>query len=66
MIQRKNSNKITHDINGTKVTVTKNTDGSYILEANGKKVKSDDPSYFVNGTNLKPSVKKALAKEVGI
>lgn len=50
----------------SKVTVTKNTDGSYTLEAKGKKIKSDDPSYFVNGTNLKPSVKKALAKEVGI
>lgn len=62
----KSSNSITHDINGTKVIVTKNTDGSYTLEANGKKVKSDDPSFFVNGTNLKPSVKKALAKEVGI
>lgn len=64
--QKKLSNTVTHDINGTKVTVTKNVDGSYILEANGKKVKSDDPSFFVNGTNLKPSVKKALAKEVGI
>lgn len=57
---------VTHDINGTKVTVTKNTDGSYTLEANGKKVKSDDPSFFVNGTNLKPRVKAALAKEVGL
>jgi hypothetical protein len=54
----------THDINGTKVTVSKNRDGSYILEANGKKVKSDDPSFFRD--TLKPSVKKALAKEVGI
>lgn len=62
----KNNNTITHDINGTKVTVTKNVDGSYTLEANGKKFKSDDPSFFVNGTNLKPSVKKALAKEVGL
>lgn len=62
----KSPNSITHDINGTKVTVTKNVDGSYTLEANGKKFKSDDPSFFVNGTNLKPSVKKALAKEVGI
>lgn len=62
----KKENKVVHDINGTKVTVTKNTDGSYTLEANGKKVKSDDPSYFVNGTNLKPSVKKALAKEIGL
>ncbi|GLL55800.1 hypothetical protein KUBF_34630 [Bacteroides finegoldii] len=64
--QKKLSNTVTHDINGTKVTVTKNVDGSYTLEANGKKFKSDDPSFFVNGTNLKPSVKKALAKEVGI
>lgn len=62
----KSPNSIIHDINGTKVTVTKNTDGSYTLEANGKKFKSDDPSFFVNGTNLKPSVKKALAKEVGL
>lgn len=62
----KKENKVVHDINGTKVTVTKNTDGSYTLEANGKKVKSDDPSFFVNGTNLKPSVKKALAKEIGL
>ena len=60
------SNKVIHDINGTKVTVTKNSDGSYTLEANGKKVKSDDPSFFVNGTNLKPRVKAALAKEVGL
>lgn len=59
-------NKVVHDIYGTKVTVTKNTDGSYTLEANGKKFHSDDPSYFVQGTNLKPHVKKALAKEVGI
>lgn len=65
-VSKKSSNAITHDINGTKVIVTKKSDGSYTLEANGKKVKSDDPSYFVNGTNLKPSVKKALAKEVGI
>lgn len=64
--QKKSSNIVTHDINGTKVTVSKNADGSYTLEANGKKVKSDDPSYFVNGTNLKPSVKTALAKEVGL
>ena len=62
----KKDTKVVHDINGVKITVTKNTDGSYTLEANGKKVKSDDPSYFVNGTNLKPSVKKALAKEVGL
>lgn len=66
LLTSKSSNTVTHDINGTKVTVTKNVDGSYTLEANGKKVKSDDPSFFVNGTNLKPSVKKALAKEVGI
>lgn len=63
---KKSSNTVTHDINGTKVTVTKNNDGSYTLEANGKKVKSDDPSFFVNGTNLKPRVKDALAKEVGL
>lgn len=63
---KKSSNTVTHDINGTKVTVTKNSDGSYMLEANGKKVKSDDPSFFVNGTNLKPRVKAALAKEVGL
>lgn len=62
----KKSNSVTHDINGTKVTVTKNSDGSYTLEANGKKVKSDDPSFFVNGTNIKPRVKAALAKEVGL
>lgn len=62
----KKSNTVTHDINGTKVTVTKNSDGSYTLEANGKKVKSDDPSFFVNGTNIKPRVKAALAKEVGL
>lgn len=62
----KSSNTVTHDINGMKVTVTKNSDGSYTLEANGKKVKSDDPSFFVNGTNLKPRVKAALAKEVGL
>ena len=64
-VESKN-NTVTHDINGTKVTVTKNSDGSYTLEANGKKVKSDDPSYFVFGTNIKPRVKAALAKEVGI
>ena len=63
---KKSSNTVIHDINGTKVTVTKNSDGSYTLEANGKKVKSDDPSFFVNGTNLKPRVKAALAKEVGL
>lgn len=62
----KEESKVVHDINGTKVTVTKNADGSYTLEANGKKFQSDDPSYFVQGTNLKPHVKKALAKEVGI
>ena len=63
---KKSSNTVTHDINGTKVIVTKNSDGSYTLEANGKKVKSDDPSFFVNGTNLKPRVKAALVKEVGL
>lgn len=63
---KKTSNTVTHDINGTKVTVTKNSDGSYTLEANGKKVKSDDPSFFVNGNNLKPRIKAALAKEVGL
>lgn len=62
----KKSNSVVHDINGTKVTVTKNSDGSYTLEANGKRVKSDDPSFFVNGTNIKPRVKAALAKEVGL
>ena len=56
-IPAKKDTKVVHDINGAKVTVTKNTDGSYTLEAKGKKIKSDDPSYFVNGTNLKPSVK---------
>lgn len=64
--QTKSSNSVVHDINGTKVTVTKNSDGSYTLEANGKKVKSDDPSFFVYGTNIKPRVKNALAKEVGL
>lgn len=63
---QKTSNTVTHDINGTKVTVTKNSDGSYTLEANGKKVKSDDPSFFVFGTNIKPKVKNALAKELGL
>ena len=63
---KKSSNTVTHDINGTKVTVTKNSDGSYTLEANGKKVKSDDPSFYVQGTNIKPRVKAALAKKVGI
>ena len=62
----KSANTVTHDINGTKVTVTKNSDGSYTLEANGKKVKSDDPSYYVFGTNLKPRIKRALAQEVGL
>ena len=62
----KDTKKVVHDINGTKVAVTKNTDGSYTLEANGKKVKTDDPSYVVNGTNLKLSVKRALAKEASI
>ena len=60
------TDQVVHDINGIKVTVTKNFDGSYTLEANGKKVKSDDPSFFVNKTNLKPRVKRELAKEVGI
>ncbi|GEM_PF-1588694 len=64
--KEKDTKKVVHDINGTKVAVTKNTDGSYTLEANGKKVKTDDPSYFVNGTNLKLSVKRSLAKEAGI
>lgn len=63
---KKTFNTVTHDINGTKVTVTKNSDGSYTLEANGKKVKSDDPSYYVFGTNLKPRIKRALAQEVGL
>ena len=62
----KSANTVTHDINGTKVTVTKNSDGSYTLEANGKKVRSDDPSYYVFGTNIKPRIKRALAQEVGI
>lgn len=62
----KSANTVTHDINGTKVTVTKNSDGSYTLEANGKKVKSDDPSYYVFGTNIKPKIKRALAQEVGL
>ena len=53
-----------HDINGVSVNVSKNKDGSYTLEANGKKVKSDDPSFFKD--KLTPRVKKALAKEVGI
>lgn len=53
-----------HDINGVSVSVSKNKDGSYTLEANGKKVKSDDPSFFKD--KLTPRVKKALAKEVGI
>lgn len=60
------NNTVTHDINGTKVTVTKNSDGSYTLEANGKKVKSDDPSFFVFGKAIKPRVKNALAKIVGL
>ena len=53
-----------HNINGVSVNVSKNKDGSYTLEANGKKVKSDDPSFFKD--KLTPRVKKALAKEVGI
>lgn len=61
-----NSNAVVHDINGTKVTVTKNPDRTYTLEANGKKVTTDDPSFYVFGTNIKPRVKAALAKEVGI
>lgn len=61
-----NSNVVVHDINGTKVTVTKNPDRTYTLEANGKKVVTDDPSFYVFGTNIKPRVKTALAKEVGI
>lgn len=64
--QTKSSNSVVHDINGTKVTVKKNTDGSYTLEANGKKVRSDDPSFFIHGTNIKPKVKNALAKELGL
>lgn len=53
-----------HNINGISVNVSKNKDGSYTLEANGKKVKSDDPSFFKD--KLTPRVKKALAKELGI
>lgn len=53
-----------HVINGVTVNVSKNKDGSYTLEANGKKVKSDDPSFFKD--KLTPRVKKALAKELGI
>lgn len=53
-----------HNINGISVNVRKNKDGSYTLEANGKKVKSDDPSFFKD--KLTPRVKKALAKELGI
>lgn len=63
---KKTSNSVIHDINGTKVTVSKNNDGSYTLEANGKKFRCDDPSFFAFGTNLKPRVKKMLAKRVGI
>lgn len=59
-----NSETYSHDINGVSVNVSKNKDGSYTLEANGKKVKSDDPSFFRD--KLLPRVKKALAKEVGI
>lgn len=59
-----NSETYSHDINGVSVSVSKNKDGSYTLEANGKKVRSDDPSFFKD--KLKPRVKKALAKEVGI
>lgn len=59
-----NSETYSHDINGVTVNVSKNKDGSYTLEANGKKVRSDDPSFFRD--KLKPRIKKALAKEVGI
>lgn len=59
-----NSETYSHDINGISVNVSKNKDGSYTLEANGKKVKSDDPSFFKD--KLTPRVKKALAKELGI
>lgn len=59
-----NSETYSHDINGVSVNVSKNKDGSYTLEANGKKVKSDDPSFFKD--KLTTRVKKALAKEVGI
>ena len=59
-----NSEAYSHDINGVTVNVSKNKDGSYTLEANGKKVKSDDPSFFKD--KLLPRVKKALAKELGI
>ena len=59
-----NSETYSHNINGISVNVSKNKDGSYTLEANGKKVKSDDPSFFKD--KLTPRVKKALAKEVGI
>ena len=51
-----------HNINGVTINVSKNADGSYTLEANGQKVKTDDPSYFKD--NLKPSVKSALIKEI--
>ena len=60
----KKTETYSHDINGVSVNVSKNKDGSYTLEANGKKVKSDDPSFFKD--KLTPRVKKALAKEVGI
>lgn len=59
-----NSKTYSHNINGVTISVSKNKDGSYTLEANGKKVKSDDPSFFKD--KLTPRVKKALAKEVGI
>lgn len=59
-----NSETYSHDINGVSVNVSKNKDGSYTLEANGKSIKSDDPSFFKE--KLTPRVKKALAKEVGI
>ena len=60
----KKTETYSHVINGVSVNVSKNKDGSYTLEANGKKVKSDDPSFFKD--KLTPRVKKALAKEVGI
>lgn len=58
------SETYSHDINGVTVNVSKNKDGSYTLEANGKKMKSDDPSFFKD--KLLPRVKKALAQELGI
>ncbi len=58
------SETYSHKVNGVTITVSKNKDGSYTLEANGKKVKSDDPSFFKDKLTLR--VKNALAKEVGI